>query len=196
MTGGFRKRYFTRPRDLFRESRRARKHLRAARKVGPEHALDARLREKIMLAVCAVNKCRNCSYLHTRTTLESGVGDGEIKQLLAGELGDFPKREAAALAYVQHFTEYGERTSPEARRRIVEHYGPEKTLLVERDAVRVQLGNLICNTAEARAAVKNPPAGRFLFYLVYLLCAPIALAIRKLGERGRRFLADNRIEIE
>lgn len=195
MTDDFKKRFFSRPGDFIRESRRIGKHVKTVKKIRSTHELDKRLREKIMLAVCTVNKCRNCSYLHTKTTLESGVSDAEIKQLLKGELGDFPEEEAAALAYAQHIAEYGDQASPKAREEAVAHYGPEKTLLIEHYAMRVHIGNMICNTVEARSVKATPTSGRFLFFLVYLMCAPIACIIRRQGEKGRKFLSDNEIAI-
>lgn len=44
--------------------------------------LSPAFRERLMLAVTAVNRCRYCSFAHTRMALAAGVSNAEIAQIL------------------------------------------------------------------------------------------------------------------
>ena len=59
-------------------------------------------RERLMLAVTAVNRCRYCSFAHTRMALAAGVSNAEIAQILNQTVYDCPPDEALALAYAYH----------------------------------------------------------------------------------------------
>ena len=191
----FRKRFFTRPSELFKEAGKIKKSFKLKKKIGSDEELDANLNEKIMLAVCAVNNCRHCSYLHTKTSLENGVSSKEIKNILEGELQDFPEEEAKALAYAQHITESRDNISEEARRKVVEYYGEAKTVLIELAVQMVYIGNMICNTVEAFKYGVRPESGRLKFLIVYLLSKPVEFFIRKSGKKGEKFLSENNITI-
>jgi len=192
----YKKCYFGRPADFFREGRTTRHYIHEKRKLPKDCRLRRDLREKIMLAVSIVMNCKYCSYLHTRTSLEHGVGEEEIKNLMKGELGDFPAEEAKALAYAQHFSEARENVSQEAKNEIINSYGEEKTLLIEYYAQLVYMGNMICNTVDAYHQNADPPGGKSQFFMVYLICLPIAFFIRIYGNKGKKFLTNQRISID
>jgi AhpD family alkylhydroperoxidase len=44
-------------------------------------------RERLMLTVTAVNDCRYCAYFHAKEGLRANLREGEIRQMLEGELG-------------------------------------------------------------------------------------------------------------
>jgi AhpD family alkylhydroperoxidase len=62
-------------------------------------------RERLMLAVTAVNGCRYCSYFHTGEALKSGLSREEISRLLSGQADACPPQEAPAVIYAQHWAE-------------------------------------------------------------------------------------------
>jgi AhpD family alkylhydroperoxidase len=135
--------------------------------------------ERIALAVSGVTDCAYCSWLHTKTSLEKGMSEIEIKSLLDGDMKDVPEQEAPALFYVQHRADSDGGFSPEARQRIVDFYGEEKTGYIDFMFKAVYFGNLCSNTVYS---VRNNMAqGRkdFKFRMAYLLSLPVAYFIRK-----------------
>jgi AhpD family alkylhydroperoxidase len=64
--------------------------------------ISAAFRERLMLAVSAVNGCRYCSFVHAQQALKAGLSDPEVRALCAGALGGCPEEELPALLYAQH----------------------------------------------------------------------------------------------
>ena len=54
-------------------------------------SLNAAFRERLMLAVTQVNKCRYCAYAHTRMALAEGVPAEEIEALGRGSFEGVPR---------------------------------------------------------------------------------------------------------
>lgn len=111
--------------------------------------VDRAFAEKIMLAVTQVNGCRYCNYYHTRAALKAGVSDQELQKLLSQEIGDFPEREAVALAFAQHYAESEDHPDPEAWQRVVEYYGEEMARDIMAYIRMITIGNLLGNTFDA-----------------------------------------------
>lgn len=111
-------------------------------------SLDAAFRERLMLAVTAVNGCRYCSYAHARLALAGGIDPGEVQALQDGVLENSPEEELPALLYAQHWAEAGGRVDPVARERLIETYDPETVKAIELALRTIQMGNLLGNTAD------------------------------------------------
>ena len=107
--------------------------------------IDPAFRERLMLAVTAVNTCRYCSYIHTRQALVEGVTPEELASLAQGELAG-PQHELPALLYAQHWAESQGKPDPAAYARIVAQYGQELTAGIELTLRLIRLGNLTGNT--------------------------------------------------
>jgi len=122
---------------------RHRHQLRQARRT-----LSPAFRERLMLAVTAVNRCRYCSFAHTYAALAAGVPKHEITQLLGGTPGAGPVNEAVALAYAQHWAETSGRPEPAARARLQETYGSAAADAVDVVLHMIRVGNLLGNTAD------------------------------------------------
>jgi len=105
-------------------------------------------RERLMLAVTAVNGCRYCSYAHAKNALVEGISNEEVEALQEGELANSPGDELPALLYAQHWAETGGRPAPAARRRIVERYGVDTAEAIELALRTIQMGNLMGNTMD------------------------------------------------
>jgi AhpD family alkylhydroperoxidase len=103
-------------------------------------------RERLMLAVTSVNKCRYCSYAHTRRALMEGIPHDEIRELDGGTFRRSPADELPALLYAQHWSENSGVPEPEARAKLIETYGLEKTQAIELSLRLIQMGNLMGNT--------------------------------------------------
>ncbi|MBN1471122.1 MAG: carboxymuconolactone decarboxylase family protein, partial [Syntrophaceae bacterium] len=135
--------------------------------------------ERIALAVSGVTNCAYCTWLHTKTSLEKGMSEKEIKSLLDGDIKDAPQQEAPALFYVQHRADFDGGFSPEARQRIVDFYGEEKAGHIDFMFQTVYFGNLCSNTVYS--VQNNMAQGEkdFKLRLAYFLSLPVAYFIRK-----------------
>ena len=101
-----------------------------------------------MLAVTSVNRCRYCSYAHTKQALIKGIDEGEIEELKNGITENCPTNEVPALLYAQYWAETQGETEPGARERIVEVYDEETVKAIELTLQSIQMGNLLGNTMD------------------------------------------------
>lgn len=108
--------------------------------------LSPAFRERLMLAVTAVNRCRYCSFAHTRMALAAGVTNAEIVQILDQTCSDCPPDEAPALAYAQHWAETGAAPDPAVRERLLCEYGALRAGAIETVLRMIRAGNLLGNT--------------------------------------------------
>src|SRR5687768_12014129 len=89
--------------------------------------IDKSFLEEIELVVSRVNGCRTCTYVHSANALQEGLGDKELEQLLALDLGHFPAERAIAFAFAQHYAESGGQPDPAAESRFCDYYGPQRS---------------------------------------------------------------------
>ncbi|MBN1374858.1 MAG: carboxymuconolactone decarboxylase family protein [Dehalococcoidia bacterium] len=108
--------------------------------------LSPAFRERLMLAVTAVNGCRYCSYFHAKQALKSGITQEEIGKLLAGDINDCPPEEGVAVIYAQHWAESNAHPDTEAVKKLQGTYGPGKAEAIHLALQMIQLGNLLGNT--------------------------------------------------
>jgi AhpD family alkylhydroperoxidase len=131
-------------RDLawpFRHRQELRRAMRGGR-VSPQ------FRERLMLAVTAVNDCRYCDYYHARAALTAGLSDQEVAALRDGVVDEAPAEQVPALLYAQHWAETNGRPDPAARQRLLDTYGAEKTAAIETILRMIRVGNLLGNTTD------------------------------------------------
>lgn len=105
-------------------------------------------RERLMLAVTAVNGCRYCSYYHAKEALKAGLPEEELQRLLAGVIDEAPAEELPALLYAQHWAEADGQADPAARQRLVQTYGSDRADAIEIVLRMIRAGNLLGNTAD------------------------------------------------
>lgn len=144
----FPRRYYQSPRQLGGDllwPLRNRTKLRAAMGGG---LISFPFRERLMLAVTAVNDCRYCAYFHAKEGLRANLSEGEIRQMLEGELGSAPVEELPALLYAQHWTESDGHPDPAARHKLIATYGQEKAEAIEIVLRLIRTGNLGGNTVD------------------------------------------------
>jgi AhpD family alkylhydroperoxidase len=110
--------------------------------------IDAAFRERLMLAVTAVNGCSYCSYAHARQALAQGIDSSELEGLLDGVVENSPREEVPALLYAQHWAETGGKIDPAARERIIETYDEGTVSAIELALRTIQMGNLLGNTMD------------------------------------------------
>jgi AhpD family alkylhydroperoxidase len=110
--------------------------------------IDPAFRERLMLAVTAVNGCRYCSYAHAGQALIVGLSDREVAALLEGVLAHSPCEQLPALLYAQHWAETDGRPAAAARGRLVERYGQQTVAAMELALRAIHMANLLGNTLD------------------------------------------------
>lgn len=108
------------------------------------------LREKIMLAVTAVNDCRYCAWAHTRLALSQGMSIEEINQILhhSANLRAESAADAAAILFAQHFADTRGKIDPAARETLRGHFSNRQVREILAYIHAIYLGNLVGNTFE------------------------------------------------
>jgi AhpD family alkylhydroperoxidase len=122
------------------------KNIRRVRRIMREELISSAFRERLMLAVISVYRCRYCSWAHTREALRSGVARDEIASLLTGSVDSCPEDEAVALLYAQHWADTDTCPDPESCRRLEQAYGAEKAEAINMVLRMIRVGNLTGNT--------------------------------------------------
>jgi AhpD family alkylhydroperoxidase len=122
------------------------KNRKRLREVMTSELIATAFRERLMLAVTAVNGCRYCSYYHTGLALKSGISPEEISRLLSGDVMDCPEDEAVAVLYAQHWAESDAHPDPEAVLKVRQAYGAEKEEAINLMLRMIRLGNLMGNS--------------------------------------------------
>ena len=107
--------------------------------------VSSAFRERLMLAVTAVNGCRYCSYYHAKEAIKAGLPEAELQKLLGGVVDDAPDDELPALLYAQHWAESDANPDLAARQKLVEIYGAERTEAIEMALRMIRMGNLLGN---------------------------------------------------
>jgi AhpD family alkylhydroperoxidase len=103
-------------------------------------------RERLMLVVTEVNRCRYCSYAHAKTALSTGVTQDEVVALTAGVLEGSPPEELPALLYARHWAEADGMPEVTARERVVDRYGEHTVGMIEVALRMIRVANLLGNT--------------------------------------------------
>ena len=142
----FRKKTYKNLNELFSDLWFAIRHRKRLKEITNKGLLSPVFRERLMLAVTAVGRCRYCSYFHAKQALKSGVSPEEISQLLSGDVDNCPEAEAVAVIYAQHWAESDAHPDPEAVRKLQLTYGAEKTEAIHLMLRMIQLGNLLGNS--------------------------------------------------
>lgn len=142
----FKGRIYHSPRQFGREFWFLIKNRSGIRALMRQNLLSPAFRERLMLAVTAVNGCRYCSYVHAREALLAGVSETEVESLLSGVVDSCPVKESAAVLYAQHWAESDVNSDPEARQKLSAIYGSEVAAAIELALRMIRMGNLMGNT--------------------------------------------------
>jgi AhpD family alkylhydroperoxidase len=105
-------------------------------------------RERLMLAVTAVNGCRYCSYYHAKEALKTGLPEAEIRAMQDGIVENAPVEELPALLYAQHWAENNANPDPDIRQKLVETYGTQRSEAIDVVLRLIRMGNLLGNTTD------------------------------------------------
>ncbi|MBP8130555.1 MAG: carboxymuconolactone decarboxylase family protein [Candidatus Hydrogenedentes bacterium] len=121
----FEKRMFRGPGQFLRELAFLLRHGWALARLLRGKDLDTRFRERLFLAVTQVNRCRTCTWAHTRIALQAGIAAEEVRALLEAELDAVPEQEREAVLYAQHWADADGAPEPEVLARVAARYGAE-----------------------------------------------------------------------
>lgn len=110
--------------------------------------LDPKFRERIMLAITAVNQCRYCSFAHTRIALREGLRREEIAAFFQGSLENVPEGERTAILYAQHWAEQNGAPESSMGESLRAEYGEETAARIDAALRMMRLNNLTGNTAD------------------------------------------------
>lgn len=112
--------------------------------------VDPALREKILLAVTAVNDCRYCERAHTSLADRAGVDDATVDSILAhdvdGAVGD---HERPALLFARAYAEAEGEPAPEEVAALRDAYGEAMAADVRAFVRAIYRANLAGNTLDA-----------------------------------------------
>ena len=122
---------------------------RAVRRSAGHGGLSPQFRERLMLAVTAVNECRYCAYFHLKVADSLGMSEIEARALLERRVDQCPPEEITALLYAQHWAEYDAQPAAAMRERLIETYGPDQADRIELILRMIRLGNLSGNSVDA-----------------------------------------------
>lgn len=106
-------------------------------------------RERLMLTVTAVNRCRYCASYHAQAARLSGLTAEEVALLLGGSSHGAPEHEILALSYARRWAETSGSPGPELHAQLAAHYGAERAAAIERMLIMIWIGNLLGNTWDA-----------------------------------------------
>ena len=144
----FRRRFYNNPAALWRDMAALVAQRRAVGSMMRGEVLHPVFRERLMMAVTAVNGCRYCSYYHARQALKQGMAPSEIKALGDGIFQDCPDQELPAVLYAQHWADTDAHPDPAARERLLAIYGPTMVDAIELALCTIRIGNLLGNTGD------------------------------------------------
>jgi AhpD family alkylhydroperoxidase len=142
----FKKRTYRSLRDVFADLWFPIRNRNRLRETSRKKLISPAFRERLMLAVTAVNGCRYCSYFHTRQALKSGITPEETRGLLAGEVANCPSDEVVAVVYAQHWAESDAHPDPETVQRLQQTYGPQETEAIHLILRMIRMANLLGNS--------------------------------------------------
>lgn len=143
---GFRRRIYRSPLHFFRDLQGALSMLRPILALSAKSGISAAFRERIMIVVSGVNRCRHCAYGHEFLASLAGVSQGEIAGLLALDLDNSPADEIPALLFAMHWAETDGQPDTAARSALETRYGVAVARQIEAAALLIQIGNRIGNS--------------------------------------------------
>lgn len=143
---GFRRRIYPSPLHFVRDLRGVLSKLGVVVALSSKAGIPADFRERIMIVVSGVNRCRHCAHGHEFLAALAGISKGEIAGLLALDLSNSPAEEIPALLFAIHWAETDGRPAIEATAALEARYGVKLARQIEAAALLIHIGNRIGNT--------------------------------------------------
>ncbi len=144
--GGFRRRIYAGPMHFLRDLWRILRSMRAVLALSLPGGIAAGFRERIMLVVTGVNRCRHCAWGHEILAQRAGLSKAEIASLLALDLDKCTEGEIPGLLYAIHWAESDGVPTAEARNGLEATYGLGVARQIEAAVLMIHAGNRFGNT--------------------------------------------------
>lgn len=143
---GFRRRIYQHPRQLLRDTVHIVRNLGGVFELSTRGGMAAGFRERLMLVITGVNRCRHCAYGHQILARRAGLSATEIAALLMLDLGNCPEYELPGLRYAMHWAESDGAPTADARAFLEETYGASIARQIDTASLLIQAGNRFGNT--------------------------------------------------
>jgi AhpD family alkylhydroperoxidase len=181
-------------RSLRRETQQLTKALPALLGAFASGRVAPQMRETIMLACTATNRCRFCGFVHSHWAWALGVSKAQIRALLRREFDElFGDDHKVALKFAAHFAEQHGEPTTERIMELTETFGPKKGEDIQAFLRLIYFMNLSSNTFDAflaRAKGVKVVGGDLLFELLFAgVAAPILFPVF-LAIHARRVLPE------
>ncbi len=145
-------------------------------------SISPQFKERVILAVTAVNKCRYCSFIHSRLALQSGCSAADVKAILGSDFGNADRDELVALAFAQHYAESRGKPDRDAALKLLLAYGKEKASAIVTSIQAITIGNMTGNTLDAFQArlrgLRVEGGSLLLEFLVFLIGKPFTRLLK------------------
>ncbi|MBY5427473.1 carboxymuconolactone decarboxylase family protein [Rhizobium leguminosarum] len=144
--------------------------------------IPAALREKIFLAVTAVNDCRYCKWGHTHFAMAQGVPLEEVNQILGHQITSLQavdQAEATVLLFAQQYAEDLDKIDPASLENLRRFYSQAEVEEILAYVRFITLTNLTGNTVDA---FLDRFRGNLLEGLVAAAAVPFALLLENLAK--------------
>lgn len=146
--GTFAKRKFDSFGHFWNELRFIFKSQKTVRAIHSGKTLTDAFRERLFMAVTSVNRCRYCSFVHTRAALKAGVSQEELDGFLSRNAETVPDEERVAIIFAQHWVDSGGHPDPDAVEKLNTTYGPETAAAIQTAVRFINYNNLFGNTVD------------------------------------------------
>ena len=150
-------------------------------------------RERILLAVTSVNRCRYCQWVHTDLAVANGMTTSDVAALLGSDTNNVPESEKAALVYALHYAETNRNPHPAQREKLVTTYGEDAARDIENYIRLIFFSNLTGNTFDSfLSRMRGEPSsdGNAVFEGVFAaLSAPVLLSLAAISKNSINPLA-------
>lgn len=152
--------------------------------------IPAALREKLFLAVSAVNDCRYCKWGHTHWAMAKGVPLEEVNSILAHQTASLVAKnpaEAAAILFGQHYAEQLDQFAPESVDNLREFYSDAEVAEILAYVRFITLANLTGNTVDAfLTGAHGQGKGSCFESVVAAAAAPVTILLTQLARCARQ----------
>jgi AhpD family alkylhydroperoxidase len=109
--------------------------------------LNSAFRERLMLAVTEVNRCRYCRTFHVGQAKQAGIPIEEIATYLKGTIPDeVPEEQKLAVCYARHWAETDSHPDPDYIDQVKGSYGDDGFQAISMVLRMIRMGNLLGNT--------------------------------------------------
>jgi AhpD family alkylhydroperoxidase len=138
--------------------------------------IGKKFRERILLAVTAINECKYCSYGHSLMALKAGCTQEEILKIMKGDFEQLDSHQRIALNFAQHYTATKRNPGKKALNALFSWYSYEESYEILLLIHLIEMGNLLGNTIDAfksRLKGKPPENGSLILeFIVFFVSFP------------------------